>query len=204
LTALAMALQHEVGNMIPSPPITETHVAPDGRVHDAPETLARIASAFMGRPVSLDVYALARMGRSETDASHAETFPLRIHVCLNDLADLNSRKHLVWTPADLVTYSTQPTHRGFFGEQHIDRRYASTKDPLAADVAAVEMVLSDRAEGIDPTHGALKFVDKLSMGKQTGSGSFDALAASWAAEGLRPGTVEGMPDHFVVFRRRTA
>lgn len=187
--------------MIASPTITEAHVAPDGRVHDAPSSLARLASAFMGRPVSLDVYALARMGRSETDAEHAETFALRIHVALNDLLDLNTRKHMVWTPADLITYSTQPMHRGYFGEQHIGRRYASTKNPTAADIIAVELVMHDRAEGIDPTHGALKFVDRLSMGKQRGSGSFDALAASWAAEGLRPGTVEGMPDHFVVFRR---
>jgi hypothetical protein len=187
--------------MIPSPAITETHMAPDGRVHDAPASLARLASAYMGRPVPLDVYALARMGHSETDPDHAETLPLRIHVALNDLADLNARKHLGWTPADLITYSTQPMHRGFFGEQHIGRRYASTKDPTAADVFAVEQVLSDRAEGIDPTHGALKFVDKLSMGKQHGSGKFDALVTSWAAEGLHPGTVEGMPDHFIVFRR---
>ena len=176
-------------------------MAPDGRVHDAPASLARLASAYMGRPVPLDVYALARMGHSETDPDHAETLPLRIHVALNDLADLNARKHLGWTPADLITYSTQPMHRGFFGEQHIGRRYASTKDPTAADVFAVELVLSDRAEGIDPTHGALKFVDKLSMGKQHGSGKFDALVTSWAAEGLHPGTVEGMPDHFIVFRR---
>jgi hypothetical protein len=181
--------------------ITEAYVAPDGRVHDAPESLARLASAYMGRPVSLDVYALARMVASETDADHPETAPLRVHIALNDLVDLNARKHLGWTPADLITYSTQPMHRGFFGEQHIGRRYASTKNPTAEDVFTVEQVLSDRAEGIDPTQGALKFVDKLSMGRQKGSGAFDALASSWAAEGLHPGTIAGMPEHFIVFRR---
>lgn len=187
--------------MIPSPTITEAHLAPDGRVHDNPHTLSRLASAYMGRHVSPGVYALARMVASETDPEHPETAPLRVHVALNDLDDLNKRKHLGWTALGLITYSTQPAHRDFFGEQHIGRRYGSSKNPTTQDVFCVEQVLSDRGEGIDPTQGALKFVDKLSMGKQHGSGKFDALALSWAAEGLRPGTVEGMPDHFIVFRR---
>ena len=48
------------------------------------------------------------------------------------------------------------------------------------------------------TGGAIKFVDKRSMGKQAGSGSFDALVALWAPEGLRPHEIQ---DGLVVFRR---
>jgi hypothetical protein len=181
--------------------ITEAHLAPDGRVPDAPATLARIASAYMGREVTPDVYALARMVASETDAHHPETAALRVHVALNDLADLNHRKHLNWRPVDLITYSTMPYHRDWFGEQYLGRRYGSSKNPTTEDVFTVERAISDRAEGIDPTGGAVKFIDKLSMGKQKGSGSYEAKAAQWAEEGLHPATVDGMPDHFVVFRR---
>jgi hypothetical protein len=163
-----------------------------------PADLLAQASAVLGRPISADVHALMRMARSEGIAA-AE---LRVHVALNDLADLNDRRGFGWSAFDLITYSTDPNARGKFGTQ-LHRRYASTRDAYAGDAARVELAVAEHAAGNDPTGGALKFVDKSSFGVQVGTSSYDALAASWAAEGLRPFTVPGESDDFVVFRRVT-
>jgi hypothetical protein len=161
-----------------------------------PDDLVAQASAVMGRPISADAYALARMARSEgIDAGE-----LRIHVALNDLADLNDRRGFGWSAADLITYSTDSAARGHFGQQ-LHRRYASPQDPYQGDIILAEKVLADHAAGVDPTQGAIKFVDKSSFGVQAGTGSYDATVTAWAAEGLAPFNLPGESDDFVVFRR---
>lgn len=183
-----------------------SHLDPRGIVIETPAMIADALSASLGRKVSRDISALARMIASETDARHPETAIVRAHIALNDLADLN-RRHpsWQWTIEELITYSSMPQHRGHFGEQRWGRRYASTKDATLADVATAEHAIAQHAAGEDPTGGALKFVDRRSMGVQGGSGRYEDLVESWGSEGLRPHTLDGFPDDLVVFRRtRTA
>lgn len=181
--------------------LTDTTLV-DGVIPDDPADLVAIASANMGRDVTRDAYDLARMRRSEMAIGEDDdASSLRIFVALNDLQDLNSRRFFGWTPADLIEYSTNSDHRGRFGAQNDGRRYASTKDPYATDVELAENVLSLHGAGFDPTDGALKFVDKGSMGAQVGSGSYANLVTKWGAEGLQPSTIPGYSPDFIVFRR---
>lgn len=144
---------------------------------------------------SLDVYALARMSRSEADARDGDlSRTARMHVALNDARDLQ------WSPSRLMLYSKNADANGYFGEQRL-RRYATTRDPYAGDVQLAWRAIDEDAQGLDPTGGAVKFVDRDSMGVQKGSGSFDALVERWAKEGLQPFNVDGLTDNFVVFRR---
>lgn len=184
--------------------LNDTQLDDTGVIPFDPDDLVEVASSVMGRPISRDAYALARMRRSEMAFGESDdASALRIHVALNDLDDLNRRKLFGWSAADLITYSTNPEHRGLFGEQNDGRRYASTKDPHAGDVLLAEQVQAQHEAGIDPTMGALKFVDRGSMGAQVGSGSYDQLVIRWAAEKLQPFTVPGYSDDFIVFRRVT-
>lgn len=176
--------------------LTYTTLDPNGMIPDDPDDLVTAASAVLGRQIDADTYALARMARSEGIAAG----DLRIHVALNDLADLNTRNGYGWDAQDLITYSTDAAARGHFGQQ-LHRRYASTQDPYAGDVVLAEQTQAQHQAGIDPTGGAVKFVDKSSFGVQAGTGSYDALVATWAPEGLQPFNVPGYSDDFVVFRR---
>jgi hypothetical protein len=182
--------------------LTDTQLDDTGVIPFDPADLVEIASGVMGRPVSADTYALARMRRSEMAIGESDdASALRIHVALNDLEDLNTRRLFGWSAEDLITYSTHADHRGLFGEQNDGRRYASTKDPHVGDALLAEQVQQQHASGIDPTGGALKFVDRGSMGAQVGSGSYDNLVVKWAAENLEPSTIPGYSENFVVFRR---
>jgi hypothetical protein len=187
--------------------LTHAGVAADGVVHVAPEQLRAAAAAVMGRvgelDLLLDVYGCARMVRSEGAAQAA----IRTHVALNDQAELG------WSSLNqLFTYSTNPGARGFYGQQRTAaalapggvtsvRRYATTTDPYVADVWAVEEAMIMHRQGMDPTGGAVKFVDISSMGVQPGTGSYAALVERWAADGLRPFTLPGESPDLVVFRR---
>lgn len=162
----------------------------------APDDLVAQASAVLGTQIDADTYALARMARSEGIAAGA----LRIHVALNDLADLNTRKGYGWSAADLITYSTDANARGYFGSQ-THRRYSSSQDPYAGDVRLALETIAQHNAGVDPTGGAVKFVDKSSFGVQADTGTYDAIVATWAREGLSPFNVTGYSDDFVVFRR---
>lgn len=182
-----------------------TSTSPDagGVIRVAPAELARRASVVMGRDVSREAYALGRMSRSERGKNESQTGQrLRMHVALNDLAQVS------WadTVEELFTYSNQSGEKGFFGDQ-LGRRYATTRDPYEGDVLLAEAVIVEHQAGIDPTAvpglpPAIKFVDKKSMGGvQKGTGTYEALVERWAPEGLRPFTVAGAPEDFVVFRR---
>lgn len=183
--------------------LTYTTVGVDGVVHDDPDDLVDQASHVVGRNLPLELYSLARMKRSEQGQDDGR---LRVHVALNDAAAHN------WSTQFALTYSTNAGARGMYGEQFTPkerapggvrsvRRYSTSKDPYEGDLLIVEQVLLERAQGIDPTGGAEKFVDRSSFGAQEGTGSYDAVVASWAAEGLHPFTVPGYSDDLVVFRR---
>lgn len=180
---------------------TQLNDADPAFVEDDPATLALEAASVFGEVLahggysSLDVYALARMSRSEADSRDGElSRTARIHVALNDARALG------WTPARLMLYSKSADANGFFGEQR-RRRYATTRDPYAGDIRYAWRAIDEDLAGQDPTGGAVKFVDRDSMGVQKGSGSFDALVTRWADEGLQPYSVDGLTDNFVVFRR---
>lgn len=182
--------------------LTDTQLDDTGVIPFDPADLVANASSVMGRDVTADTYALARMRRSEMAIGESDdASALRIFVALNDLADLNTRRFFGWSAQDLITYSTNPDHKGLFGEQNDGRRYASTKDPHVGDALLAEQVQQQHASGIDPTGGALKFVDRGSMGAQVGSGSYDNLVVKWGAEGLQPSTIPGYDPNFIVFRR---
>lgn len=188
--------------------LSYTTVGVDGVVPDSPEDLADQAGQVLGRDVPQELYDLARMVRSEG----AEAGRLRVHVALNDAAEHNWSAHFV------TTYSTNPHAAGKYGEQFTPasrapggvrsvRRYSTARDPYEGDLLLVERVLLERAEGIDPTDvdgsgiGGVKFIDRDSLGSQDGADSYEAIAASWGNEGLRPFNVPGYPDELVVFRR---
>ena len=171
---------------------------------DPPELLLSEAQLMMGRPVSHDVYALARMIRSE-GASEAEA---RGHVALNDLDAVGWAAGLY----DLLTYSTDSTRRGLYGKQYSPsvpprfprankRRYSTARDPYEGDIQWAEKILRDRARGIDPTGGAVKFIDKSAMGIQPGSTTFAAKDAQWRREGLVGYTLPQFGDDLVLYRR---
>jgi len=190
----------------PPNPLTKTFLDPRGIVFQTPDMIRGAAQKELGRQITPGASALARMIASETDPRHPETAQIRAHIALNDLADLHSR-HPDWHWASsidgVITYSSIPAHNGYFGQQRWGRRYASDKDYNEPQLLAAEKAIADHAAGIDPTGGALKFIDRRAMGGvQAGTGSFDAKVAEWAGEGLHPFTLRGYPDDLYVFRRR--
>jgi hypothetical protein len=162
-----------------------------GVVAETPEALRMAASTRMGRDIDANVYALARMLRSEG----AKEGNLRVHVALNDLASLG------WADAfTLITYSTDGNKKGRYGSQ-VTRRYASSRDPYEGDVLTAEQAISENDRGFDPAQGATKFVDKSSFGIQAGTGTFDALVQRWAADGLEPFTLPDYGEDLVLFKK---
>lgn len=159
----------------------------NGQVNADPELLRAEAAATLGREVTLEAYALARMLRSEGGKGSPAEKQARAHVALNDAAAHDwSIVHTIAGPD------------GLFGQQR-GWRYASGSDPYENDLAVAEAVLEGELE--DNTGGAVKFVDIDSFGVQPGTGSYFDLVERWAKEGLEPYTVEGTSDHFRVFRR---
>jgi hypothetical protein len=165
------------------------------RVPVDPAELARAAAALLGRPVDLTAYALARMLRSEEGSATSVVKRLIAWVALNDAAELG------WPLARTLTYSTKPERNGWFGRQ-ITRRYSTAQDPYENDLLLAEAVLLERDHGgVDPTGGAVKFVNKRAFAAQAGASSYEAVEKRWAKEGLRPAFVVGAPSHLVFFRR---
>ena len=174
-----------------------------GVIEQDPEALLAVAQMQMGRAFPLDIYSLARMIRSE-GATEARA---RAHVAFNDL----NRFRYADTMHELLTYSTDPQRRGRFGVQYSPaagpfskankRRYATSRDPYEGDVLWAERVWNERARGIDPTKGAVKFLDKSVMGKQPGSVSFPEKDAQWRREGLIGYTLPEFGDDLVLYRR---
>jgi len=183
--------------------LTYTDVGVDGQIADEPEQLRAQAAIALGRDAGdllLDVYSAARMVRSE-GAARAN---IRTHVLLNDAAEKG------WSVHQTVTASNPSLASGRYGQQYTPvgpggyktvKRYSTARDPYRADVYAVEEAMVEHRNGLDPTGGAVKFLDISSMGGvQQGTGSYAAKVADWAKEGLRPFTLPGDSD-LVVFRR---
>lgn len=174
-----------------------------GIILEAPEALRAAASQRMGIDIPLDVYSAARMIRSEGAAHGA----IRLHTALNDLGALG------WKSLHyLLTYSTDPLRKGIYGKQwskavppHFPRanarRYATSANPYEGDVRTAFRVIEDRKRGIDPTRGAVKFIDKSSMGVQEGSRSFEEVNAAWQRDGLVAYNLPGLPADLVLYRK---
>lgn len=171
-----------------------------GVIPDDPESLRAEASGVLGYEMSRDVYALARMGRSEGGDGRGA----RMHVALNDLDDLQARYGTgiysdVWA---LMLHSKNARADGRFSQQYLGKRYSTSKDPYEGDVKLAEAVILEHARGIDPTGGAVKFVDKDAFDSQPGSTStYEDKVEEWSNQGLEPGYVDGASANFVVFRR---
>jgi hypothetical protein len=175
--------------------LTTCTVDSDGVVTDSPQSLCNQAAATLGRAITLDAYALARMVRSEDGSAGQVAKALKCHVGFNQVASLGWPSVAYW-----VTYHRSANRAGKFGAQ-ISGRVASGKDPYENDLVAAEYAIAERANGSDPTFGAVNFVDVGGFGSQAGTGTFDDLVTQWAAEGKVPGTLPNTPDGLVFFWR---
>jgi hypothetical protein len=177
-----------------------------GIVTNPAADLLRDARAALGDPkLTMDEYALARMIRSE-GATQGE---VRAHVALNDLKSFRFASDLY----ELLTYSTDPNRRGYFGMQYSPaapasgfpaankRRYSTKRDPYEVDIRVARNVIADRKAGIDKARGATKFIDKSAMGVQKGTVSFAQKDAEWKAGGYQSFTLPEFGDDFVLYRR---
>lgn len=173
-----------------------------------PGALAAAASSRYGQAISRNLYAAARMSRSE--GGSPEEKRLKLHVAFNDAAALDwSMERLMLYADDLDTPGGQPhpTASGRYGKQYTDkltpraqRRFATPRDPYAGDVDFAAVVIAERARGIDAAGGARKFIDKDAMGGgQPGTTTYEKKAAQWAASGWAAIPVEG--TDLVLFRK---
>lgn len=174
----------------------------DGVVTESPDDLVAQASSVVGYDVDPDLYALARMGRSEG----VDGMAYRMHVALNDLAELQRTygTRVYSSLSALLTHSKVARADGHFSQQYLGKRQASSKDPYVGDLRLAEQVCDERAAGVDPTGGATKFVDVDAFTSQPGADkTYDEVLAEWIADGYEPSHLPGATDNFVVFRRTT-
>lgn len=175
-----------------------------GIVLEAPEALRVAAGQRIGLDIDRDTYALARMIRSEGAAEGL----LRAHVAMNDLATFPYASDLF----GLLTFSNDPKRRGLYGVQYSPavppnypranvRRYSTSGNPYEGDVHMALAALQERNTGIDRANGAVKFIDRSSMGVQLGSRSFEEVDASWQSEGLQPFTLTEYGSDLVLYKR---
>ena len=171
-----------------------------GVVQEDPEVLREEAEAVLGYAADLDTLALAVMGRSEgVDGEEA-----RMHVALNDLADLQATygTGVYSSISALMLHSKVAAADGHFSEQYLGKRYATDRIPYEGDYHLAEKVRADHANGIDPTGGAVKFVDKDAFASQPGATlTFAENDANWRAKGLVPDSVAGASNNFVIYRK---
>jgi hypothetical protein len=170
---------------------------PDGIVRETPAELVAAAAAVLGSPADSETLALARMGRSEG----VDGMEYRMHIALNELAASSYGSILA-----LLTHSKIAAANGRFSRQALGKWASTSRDPYEGDYALAAKVLADRANGIDPTGGALRFVDKSAFATQPGIKlTYAELVDKWGAEGLSP--VEDLPgasSDFVIFVRSAA
>jgi hypothetical protein len=180
--------------------LADFNVDDAGVVTDDPEVLRDQAEAVLGYTADLDTFALATMGRSEG----VDGMRVRMHIALNDLADLQREfgTHVYSSLAQLMLHSKVAAADGHFSEQYLGKRYATDRPPYEGDYHLAEQVIAEHAAGVDPSGGALKFVDKDSFASQRGAtATYEQKVAEWAAAGLAPFNVPDATDNFVVFRR---
>lgn len=171
----------------------------NGIVEEIPDVLIDMATAVLGFNADVDTYSLARMGRSEG----VDGMEYRMHVVLNDMADLVSKGDTAYdTITKYMTHSKIAAANGHYSAQNEGKRVSTAHDPYEADYALAQKVQADHASGVDPTGGAIKFVDKSGPfyvdGQQT---DYDGIVAAWADQGLTPQTLPDATSNFVVFVR---
>jgi hypothetical protein len=164
----------------------------NGVVKESAATLAKYASDLIGRTITPEVYALARMIRSEAGGNPEIERMSVAFVALNDA------KALKWDLVKLLTYHKDSKRANKFGPQ-ITGRYATTEDPYEIDLETAENVLSGKYP--DPTFGATKFAHIKSFGKQAGTGTYEATLAKWTKDGYNVDSVPGSSSDFVIFRK---
>lgn len=163
-----------------------------GVVQESAADLAAAAGEVLGRPVSEEAIALARMVRSEDGSAGQIAKSYKCHVAYNQAEKLG------WSVVKLITYHTAPERAGHFGEQ-ITGRFASGHDPYENDLTAAEYAQAQRGAGQDPTFGALNFVDVGGFGAQLGTGSYQATVDAWAKDGKVPGKLPETPNGLIFF-----
>jgi hypothetical protein len=167
----------------------------NGTVQETPADLAGKASAVVGRTVSVEAYALARMIRSEAGSQNGTHKIAVAWVARND-----ARSH-GWSLLFTLSYDRNDKGGKLFGTQ-AGGRYSTARDPYEDDLKVAEAVLSGDAD--DPTGGAVKFVHISAFGVQAGTRTYEAVASEWARDGLSPSKVEGAGDDLRVFVKRGA
>lgn len=171
-----------------------------GVVTDDPDVLRMQAEAVLGYAADLDTLALATMGRSEgVDGMEA-----RMHIALNHLDELQRQygTGVYSSISALMLHSKNPAADGHFSEQYLGKWASTSKAAYEGDYHLAEKVRADRANGIDITDGALRFVDKDAFSSQRGATkTYAQVVAKWGADGYVPGSVADATDNFVVFRR---
>ncbi len=173
--------------------LTTSTIGQNGLVNESPALLLAQACAALGRDITQEAYALARMARSEADPRDGdENRRWRMWTARND-GDAHG-----WSVFQTVTAATGGGH--VYGGQIPGRRYSTARDPYESDLVLAEQVLSaDWSE--DPTGGAVKFADPGALGGvQPGTPSYAALVDRWGAEGLTPEPLNG-PGGTVFFRK---
>jgi hypothetical protein len=155
--------------------LTRASVGTNGNVAADPHALALKASEATGDFVSDEEYALCRMiGSEEPDADYATQVAIA-WVCVNDSQSFGS-------VLDVVTYSTDSSRRGYFGDQ-THRRYSTARDPYEGHLQVARAVLSGLEA--DTTGGAVNFfrplVQNLLHGQNpTRYKSADQVDAEWS------------------------
>ncbi len=172
--------------------LTHATVDASGIVQESAEELARQASETLGREVSREAQALARVCRSEEGHAGQRAKTYLCHVMLNQAAGRDI--------VDVIQAHNTATRDGHFGAQ-ISGAVASGSDPYESDLNAAEYALAERGQGQDPTGGATNFVDRRAFGVQAGTSTFEALVAKWGAGGKVPGRLPDAPDNLVFFWR---
>lgn len=166
--------------------LTTSSTNSDGVVLQDPDHLLAEACETVGRDISADAYALARMVRSEAGSSDLLT-----KVRLANVA-MNQARSLGWSVYDVIVYHKTASRDGRYGAQ-ISGRFASTRDPYESDLEAAEKALQG-----DITGGATNFAHQSAFGKQLGTASnIQPFVDTLASEGKVPGYYS--PDSNLIF-----
>lgn len=171
-----------------------------GKVPLLPKEVVAQVARNLGRPVTDDAVALAKMLASEGYRDTPLKRSARAWVAYNDLAEL--RRRFGWKDfTRLFTFSTQRNQLGYFGAQEKGRRYATNADIYEGHILDAETLIASFATGNDPTNGATKFVDENALGKQPGTEgkTLASIEAAWGLKGRRLDNSD-----FYVFGGRTA
>lgn len=159
------------------------------------------------RPVSLDVYALARSLSSEHGSGPAE---LRRWVAWAIRNNAGNAPGKIF--AKLVNTGSDQSLRGLFARQRVDGRYAATNSGASLEDLEIAREVVEAAKAADPTKGSTNFFspkaqDALYKRALAGDPTAqkikrgaDAQRKKWLADGLQSrGYPRGLPSDEVEF-----